>query len=89
MSFGTLIVVLIASTPGAGGSLTFSSTPIASGDDTAIVPGLKEPIATDEAAGMPCEDPDKAPGPGGGARVVATMGGALRFGAARTRDGRR
>lgn len=88
ISFGTLIVVLIPSTPGAGGRRTRKRTGIAKADETPIVPGLNDPpgaigggpsIMLGAGAGTG--------GGGGGARVSATT--RLRFGAARTREGRR
>lgn len=88
ISFGTLTVVLISSTPGAGGSLTRKSTGIANAEETPIVvPGRKEappPPAGEEGAG--------ASEGRGGARVVAPVVvgmGKERLGPARTREGRR
>ena len=88
MSFGTLIVVLIASTPGAGGSRTRKRTGIAKADETPIVPGLKDPPgAIGGGPSIMLGVGGGSGGGGGGASVSATTG--LRFGAARTREGRR
>lgn len=59
ISLGTLTVVLISSTPGAGGSRTRRRTGMASADDTPmVVPGRKEPPAG--AMGAPCKVGDSA-----------------------------